>query len=175
MIFPEDGFGKEFASEFVQAVETQGGVVTAIESYNPKQSDFKVQIENMVGLGFDNFRRKEFAEITDDLEKKLGHKPTPKEAELAINKPIVDFDVLFIPDTYKAVGQIVPALLYADVNSVQLMGPSSWNNAQLLNRAGQYLDNALFVDVFAPDRQSPVTQEFRRKSTSKSLVLIRVL
>jgi ABC-type branched-subunit amino acid transport system substrate-binding protein len=77
--------------------------------------------------------------------------------------PIVDFDVLFLPDTFRALGQIAPALVYADVRNVQLLGPATWRNAQLLNRAGHYLEKALFVDSFATERQSRVTRDFVEK------------
>lgn len=46
--------------------------------------------------------------------------------------PIVDFDVIFIPDTYKAVGQIIPTLVFEDLKDVKIFGLSSWNNKQLL-------------------------------------------
>jgi ABC-type branched-subunit amino acid transport system substrate-binding protein len=72
----------------------------------------------------------------------------------------VDFDVLFIPDTFKPLGQIIPALLFADVKEPILMGPATWRNPQLLDRAGQYLSRAILVDAYAPERQNSVTKDF---------------
>ena len=167
ILFPEDNFGKEFATEYFRAVADFGGEVTASESYNPDQSDFKVQIDNMVGKAFPHFRKTEAADNLKTLEEKLGRAPTKKELDSASLPPIVDFDVLFIPDTYKPLGQIVPALTSAfagySVTSPQLMGPATWNNRNLLSRAGQYLENAIFVDAFSSERQSRVTKEFVEK------------
>lgn len=160
ILFPEDNFGKEYATEYFRAVQEQGGVVTAAESYDPKQSDFRIQIENMVGKGFPAFRRTESEDAIKREEEKLQRKLTRKETEKLSNPPIVDFDVIFIPDTYKALGQIAPALLFADVTTPLLLGPSSWHNPKLLERAGQYLEKALFVDMFAANRQSEVTKKF---------------
>lgn len=163
VLFPRDNFGREFATEYFKAVHDWSGEVTAAESYDPEQSDFRVPIDNMTAMSFAHFRKTENEERLKLLEEKLGRKPSRKEAESAANPPIVDFDVLMVPDTFRAVGQIVPALLYANVTSPKIVGPSTWNNPRLLARAGQYLDGGLFVDIFAPERQSQVTKSFVEK------------
>jgi ABC-type branched-subunit amino acid transport system substrate-binding protein len=161
ILFPEDRFGREFASEYFRIVEEMGGVVAAAESYDPNQSDFRTQIENMTGLGMLAFRKSEAEALIQSLTLKLGREPTRREIEKqAALPPIVDFDVLFIPDTFRAVGQIAPALIYADVTSPILMGPSTWNNSRLLERAGQHLEKSVFVDVFSPERKGNSTVEF---------------
>lgn len=159
ILFPEDNFGREFATEYFRQVVEKGGTVTAAESYDPQQSDFKVPIENMVGTAFPQFRKAEGEELVKQLEEKLQRKPTKRELESAKVKPIIDFDVLFIPDTFKAVGQIAPSLLYNDVTT-QMLGSSTWHNSKILERAGMYLDKALFVDSFATERSNPVTKNF---------------
>jgi ABC-type branched-subunit amino acid transport system substrate-binding protein len=168
ILFPEDAFGREFAQEYFRLVREFGGEVTAAESYAPNQSDFRIPIENMTGTGFPSWRVKEQEELRKQLQEKIGErKPTKAELESSKIKPIVDFDVLLIPDAYRALGQIVPALLYADVSTPQLMGPSTWNSPRLLERAGQYLDKAVFVDMFAMERQSPATKNFVNLYQSK--------
>ena len=160
VLFPEDSFGEAYAKEYFNAVRMMGGEVTAAESYDPKQTDFKIAIENMTGMGFPYFRKREAQALVEAEQTKLSRELTPKEKARLRLLPIVDFDVLFIPDTYRPLGQIVPALLYADVTQPVLMGPATWRNPQLLARAGQYLNNAIFVDAYAPDRQDSVTKDF---------------
>lgn len=160
VIFPRDGFGREFAQEYFKAVEIWGGRVTAAESYEPDQSDFRLGIENMVGTAFPDFRKAEYEEKLKLAEEKVGRKLSRKEIGANSLPPIVDFDVVLIPDTFRAVGQIVPALLYADVTTVKIMGPSTWHNSRLLQRAGQYMEGGILVDVFAPERVNSVTREF---------------
>ena len=160
VLFPEDNFGETYAKEYFNAVRSMGGEVTAAESYDPKQTDFKTIIENMIGTAFPNFRRAEASNLLEAEHAKVSRELTAREKARLQLPPIVDFDVLFIPDTYRPLGQIVPALLYADVNQPVLMGPATWRNQQLLARAGQYLNNAVFVDAFAPERQNNITKDF---------------
>lgn len=160
VLFPEDNFGETYAKEYFNAVRSMGGEITAAESYDPKQTDFKTIIENMIGTAFPNFRRTEAANLIQSETTKVSRELTAREKARLQLPPIVDFDILFIPDTYRPLGQIVPALLYADVSQPVLMGPATWRNQQLLARAGQYLNNAIFVDAFAPDRQNTLTKDF---------------
>jgi branched-chain amino acid transport system substrate-binding protein len=160
VLFPQDNFGEAYAQEYFNAVRMMGGEITAAESYDPKQSDFKVQIENMVGKAFAGFRKQELDNLMELEKERLGRELTARERGRFQVPPIVDFDILFIPDTYRPLGQIIPALLYADVTQPLLMGPATWRNPRLLDRAGQYLNKAFFVDAYAPDRQNPVTQFF---------------
>jgi len=160
ILFPEDSFGEAYAKEYFNAVRMKGGQVTAAESYNPNQTDFKVQIDNMVGKAFPYFRQSEKANLQPAQEERLGRELSKKEKGRLEVPPIVDFDVLFIPDTYRPLGQIIPALLYADVTQPVLLGPATWKNPRLLDRAGQYLSKAILVDAYAPDRQNTVTKDF---------------
>lgn len=165
IIFPEDTFGEAFARAYFDAVASVGGAVTAAESYQPNQSDFRSEIQNMVGTNFPEWRRNERAELIKVKETKIGRKLSPKENIDFQVTPIIDFDVIFLPDSSRAIGQIVPYLRYADVTGPKLMGPSTWGSQDLLRRAGQYLDNAMFVDSFATDR--PATDTFAKAFRNK--------
>ncbi|NCN41282.1 tetratricopeptide repeat protein [bacterium] len=160
VLFPEDSFGETYAKAYVDSVRMQGGILSAAESYPPKTTDFKVPIQNMIGKGHPYMRSEEFKMMVEKKETELGRDLTPKEKRELETPPIVDFDVLFIPDTYRPLGQIVPALLYADVKTPVLIGPATWKNPNLLRRAGQYLDGSLFVDSWSSERQSSVTKDF---------------
>jgi len=164
ILFPEDNFGKECAAEFFRAVKDFDAEVTAAESYQATQTDFKAQIDNLSGLGIKGFRRTEYETLLKQLEETLQRKATRKESDELL-KPVVDFDVLFIPEKAKTLGQIVPALssAFATEKMPQLMGPSTWKSSETLSRTGQYLDNAIFVDAWSPERQSKTTQDFVEK------------
>ncbi len=163
ILFPEDSFGRDVSIEYFKAVNEYGGMVTAADSYNPEDSDFRVPIENMVGKAFPGFRKKETEENLKLFEEKFSRKPNNKELDAVSLPPIVDFDVLFLPDKYKTVGQIAPALAYTDISQVQLIGPSTWNNKDLLKRSGSFLEKSLFVDSFSLDRKSRITRDFIEK------------
>lgn len=168
ILFPEDSFGREYANEFFKAVEFYGGSLTTGDSYKPQESDFRALIDNMVGKSNFAYRKSELEDNEKRLKEKLGRELNAREKEATnLLPPIVDFDVLFLPDSFRAVGQIVPALAYADIGNVQIMGPATWNNTKLISRTGQFLENSLFVDFFAADRKSQITRDFVEKHKIK--------
>lgn len=77
-----------------------------------------------------------------------------------IENPIVDFDVLFIPDAPKVTGLILPQLAYHDVKNIYTAGTNLWHSQQLINMTQQYAQNAVMVDGFYKDSQSQIVQNF---------------
>jgi ABC-type branched-subunit amino acid transport system substrate-binding protein len=73
---------------------------------------------------------------------------TPEEEESIIfpdePQPIIDFDMVFIPDNFQKVAMIAPQLVYHDVHNVLLGGTSAWQSPQLLETAGDYVQGAIF-------------------------------
>ncbi len=160
ILFSRASYGEVYADAFFKAVENHGATVTAAESYLPKQTDFFVQLDNMVGLAFPEMRKTEHEELLLSEKERLGRELNRRELNSLQLPPIADFDILFLPDVAEPVGQIVPALPYRNITKTRLMGPSMWNSPRLLQRAGQYLNGAFFVDSFSPTRSSSVTRNF---------------
>ena len=163
MLFPRDDFGRGFAETFSQSVAKHNGTFTAVESYPPDQKDFRKNIENMVGLGnMADARSAEREQIVKDQEEKLKRSLTTKEKRDISLPAIVDFDVVFIADSYRAIGQVAPLFAYYDIQGITLMGPSTWNSSQTIKRAGQFLDESIFVDFFTRSSPNEVVKEFLR-------------
>ena len=103
---------------------------------------------------------------------------------------------MFIPDSYKTVGFVVPALVAEDmlmsnaryaidaykkatgndkVRSVQLLGASTWNDPDVAVRLGRQVDGAVFVDGFDIGDQTALVQRFvegfNRSARSKPSLL----
>jgi ABC-type branched-subunit amino acid transport system substrate-binding protein len=74
--------------------------------------------------------------------------------------PIIDFDVLFIPDAPKMAGLIIPQLAYYDIRDVYLAGTNLWHSSQLIEMSRDYLQNAVLVDGFFKDSTSEVVRRF---------------
>ncbi len=89
----------------------------------------------MVGLFYP--RPKPDIEEEEQLEQKM------EEPE-----PIVDFDAVFIPDSYERVGLIAPQLAYHDIIGVTLLGTNLWNSPKLIDIAGRYVHGAIFPSGF---------------------------
>jgi len=60
----------------------------------------------------------------------------------------VDFDAIFIPDTYSMVGLIAPELRFYGIEDVLLMGTNLWHSGQLMEMARKYVQGALVPDAF---------------------------
>ncbi|MEZ4525612.1 MAG: penicillin-binding protein activator, partial [Desulfobacterales bacterium] len=73
-----------------------------------------------------------------------------------------DFEALFIPDSARKAGMIIPQLAYYGVKKVLLMGTNLWHSDELINMAGRFAQGAIMPDVFAAESSSPELAEFIR-------------
>ena len=109
------------------------GRLTAAQSYEPGETDFRDPIQRLVGTYYiDEDRGKELllrttewqkdqalkAEVQKDAKKVNPQDKVPKD----LLPPIVDFDAIFIPDDPKTVGQISAMLAYNDVTKIPFVG-----------------------------------------------------
>jgi len=136
---------------FQDKVESNGGVINAVESYDPKSTDFAVEIKKMVGLFYPR-PKPDIEEEEEDKERdkeQLEQKMEEQDLEEEL-KPIVDFDAVFIPDSYERAGLIASQLAYHDVIGVTLLGTNLWNSPKLIDIAGRYVHGAIFPSGFFP-------------------------
>lgn len=70
------------------------------------------------------------------------------------------FDAIFLPDSYRAVGYITSTMLLEGFEGVQLLGISRWNNSELIERGGDALQGAVFVDGFFDSGKEAEVQRF---------------
>jgi branched-chain amino acid transport system substrate-binding protein len=163
---PSDNFGNEYVKTFWDAVEARGGEIVDVERYAPKTTDFRDEIHRLLGLEYTDARNLEYEELKrreaafaaglkakGPLRKRLLRK-------FQNLKPVVDFDAIFIPDDPSTVGQIVPAFAVEDVENIPFIGINTWNNPEIVQRAGRYLQQSLFVDGFFPYSKTPEVADF---------------
>jgi len=77
--------------------------------------------------------------------------------------PIVDFDVLFVPDTYEKVTLIAPQLAFHDVRGVTLMGPGGWYHPDLVRIGDKHVEGAVFTEPFFPESEVSFVADFTRR------------
>lgn len=165
LLAPEDAFGDEYVRLFWDSVEKRGGEIVGAERYAPKSTDFRDEIRRLLAIEYAEARGLEAAEwkkreeayaatlkVKGNLRKRLL-----SAFEL---KPWVLFDAVFIPDDPQIVGQIVPAFAVRDVDNMPYLGINTWNTPELVQRAGRYLQQSLFVDAFFPFSKNPVAVKF---------------
>ena len=75
-------------------------------------------------------------------------------------EPIIDFQAIFIPDSFDKVGLIAPQLLFHDVAGVLLLGTNLWHSDELIHMARGYVQGAIVPDGFFVNSPSPRVQDF---------------
>ena len=137
ILYPDNAYGRFCMNLFWDKLDEMGGSVTAVESYPTNVTDFADQIKKMVGLY--------------NKRKTIGNEEAP---------PLIDFDAVFIPDTYQRVAMIAPQLAFHDVLGVRLIGTRLWHSPKLLEMARNYLQGALFSSGFVTESENPRVMDF---------------
>lgn len=184
VLHPEIEYGEEMRDLFWSRVEARGGEIRGVESYPRDATTFSepiralVQKQNVVERA--EYQRK-LAElkaqgITD--ARKRRHAIEKIKASIS---PVIEFDALFVPDHWKTVALVAPALAFEDVitnwcdtsdirrierttgqkvQPVMLLGGNTWNHRELPIRAGKYINCSVFVDGFYAGSVRPETVRF---------------
>lgn len=181
IMYPKHAFGVELMNALWDELEARHAEVTAIESYAHDQTTFTAEARSLVARGHGGGSgvaqcRAQAGSIDNDYRRR---KALEGCSDLA--RPVVDFEALFIPDSYRTVSYLVPALVAEDVlvtndrrtveayrkttgntgvRPVQLLGVSMWNDPELGRRLAKQIDGAIFVDGFDADDQTPRVQTF---------------
>jgi hypothetical protein len=128
-------------------------------------------------------KRADWREISKAIQKEIQD---PYRRSRALEKarkelsPIVEFDVIFVPDFARSVTLLAPALAAEDVvtacdpedlakiqkvspwvvKPVLLLGGNGWDDPAIVEKAGRYVECAVFVDGFFPASERPDTRRF---------------
>jgi len=145
ILYPANPYGTYFMNVFWDTVEERGGVINAVESYDTQGTDFTEEIKKMIGLFYPR--------PNPEMEEEGGESEEQP-------KPIIDFDAVFIPDSYQGAGVISSQLAYYDVVGVTLLGTDLWNSKELVEIAGRYVNGAIFPSGFFPGSGYPGVKEF---------------
>ena len=182
--WPTSAYGTELAHAFWDEVEARGGEVRGAEPYEPDRTTFAPVVKGMVGkLHLDE--RSDWTEAVKEIQEK---EKDPFRRRKAVEKlresfpPIADFDAVLIADFAKTVALVAPALAVEDVftatcdpkelerlrkssgredlRPVQLLGGNGWDDPSLPEKAGRYVQCAVFVDGFFAGSDRPETKKF---------------
>lgn len=148
IMYPNDAFGVEYANVFWDEVLARGGSITAVQSYESADKDFRTPTEKLLGVYYGEARQAEYYMSLREIkaaDKKRSSRQSNNEVVL---KPITDFDAIFIPDDAKNFGQIAAMISYYDVKEMKFLGPNLWNTSGIAKRTGTFGDNIFFVDTF---------------------------
>jgi len=143
ILYPKDRYGAEMVKIFREEVQRIGGKVEKTVPYSKTQTDFTAEINKVTG-------NKLASADKVNAKKKLEAK-----APLSVN-----FEALFIPDSFLRVKMIAEQLAFYDVRDIKLLGTSLWNSPDLLKKGAEYLEGAVFADSFYTLSYYPETNNF---------------
>lgn len=175
ILYPDTPYGRFFMNLFWDGVDEMGGEIRAVESYQPDDTDFAIEIKKMVGLHYPRpesvvqmLKEKKLAEAKENPEESEeseeeqgeGEEAEEKEDEEEEPEPIVDFDAIFIPDNYQQVALIAPQFPFYGIFNVHFLGTSLWQSPELIKMAGDYVQRAIFPSGFFKKSKSDTVREF---------------
>ncbi len=178
VLFPADDYGTLARDVFADKLFEMGGDMVATASYQADETDFQDEIRLLLGEEYwlemkrREREKKEEAvllkkkEALSGLEEDSEFLEPASEDELAVEEEDLEepllppFEALFIPDHYKKVTLIAPYLAFYDLNDVFLLGTSAWNSPHLVERAGDYVRDSVFVDGFFAESRMPHVKDF---------------
>jgi branched-chain amino acid transport system substrate-binding protein len=178
ILYPDETYGITFMNLFWDRLIENGAKVVGLESYNPQSTDFANPIKKLVGLYYEIPEDlKEAAKLSADREgnsrpRVQGNSETPLDRENTSEiqeqkkeeepEAIVDFDAVFIPDSPRTAGLIIPQLAFYDIKDVYLLGTNLWHSDDLIKMATPYVQGAIMPDGFFAESSDPVVQDFVR-------------
>ena len=176
VLHPLEEFGFELRDFFVKEVESLGGEVISVISYERSQTDFKKQIHEMGGIDDDNLRKLVKDQLKNNIEAKSLGQNGP------ISRPLVEmglwsgdevqnlkvslelsYDAIFLPGFYDKVGLIVPQLVFYNIDNATLLGTSGWNSPELTKMTGKHMRKGYFIDGFFAQSKRPEVVQFVRE------------
>lgn len=181
ILYPRHPYGEELVQLFWDRVESRKGEIRGVQSYAANETTFTDAVKSLVGRDVLELRS-DYRTALKECEKQPDSYRRARCQRNVRNdlKPIIDFDALFIPDYPATLSLIAPALAFEDiiveqdprylrriektlgrkVSPVTLLGASGWNSPKLPEKAGRYVENALFTDGFFSGQDAKPTQAF---------------
>jgi ABC-type branched-subunit amino acid transport system substrate-binding protein len=164
ILHPKTPFGENAARAFTDAASARGASVAATLAYDPAATDFRA-LGRELGRKDYKARASEFYQVKQRIERAGGD---PGKATLP---PLVDFDAIFIPDSYTRAALIASALAFEefavggfkpslDSVPIPLLGLNAWNNAEWPRRGGKYVQGSIFIDAFDGRSQDAAVARF---------------
>jgi len=166
VIAPSNKPGEEMVQTFKDEVLAQNGEVVHQEFYDPNITDFRVPVDKILSLFHPEKRVEEQKALAEKRKEMNITRKTTRTAQFFNLPPIVDFDAVFIADEAKTAGQIIPTFTYRDAKNLKYLGITSWNSSQLVQRAKDQVDDAIFPVAFNTIQATSDTKAFYDLYTS---------
>ncbi|MEK6775255.1 MAG: penicillin-binding protein activator [bacterium] len=150
VLYPDDYYGRELKTFFVNEVEALGGEVICFVSYERGAVDYGPQIRSIIRKDMQMVLSRNADMIAQDQGSmdEWGKNYFPS------------FDAVYLPGYAEDVGLIAPQLAYYNISSVQLLGSHHWNSVELIRRGERFVEGAVFADGFFAESPHTDIAEF---------------
>ena len=191
ILYPNKPYGVELTNAFWDELQKRGAQVRGVESYDHDQTTFTEEAKKLVGRYYLEDRH-DFLEASGKIQgsgMSAFRKRKAMEKLRSSLKPLVDFEALFIPDDWRSVGLVAPALAVEDIitnacdprdlerirrttgnknlRTVTLLGTNQWSSPkgrsgipELVERGGKFVTCSVYVDGFYVASDRPATKRF---------------
>ncbi|MBU6376183.1 MAG: penicillin-binding protein activator, partial [Bdellovibrionales bacterium] len=163
ILAPKDKFGSEYSQHFWNAVDQLGGTVTAYETYESGETDFRKSVDRLAGLFYSDSRQRELKTLAEERDQNQIKKKTRKTEKFFNLPPVVNFDAVFIADEPKTASFALPTFTYRDIDQIQFLGLSTWNSSDFIQRAQKAANGVIFMDAYFPLAAAPSVRDFSAK------------
>lgn len=129
ILAPRDSYGRGYAEIFSKSFRKEGGKILSMQTYKPKEINFETPIKKLVNLHNLKKRQQEYEQLKKEYIKKHPNlsKRSKKLDAKKLLKPEIEFDALFIPDSFNALKKIDAHLKYHGIKNVYLLGTNLWS------------------------------------------------
>ncbi len=167
VLYPEHPYGLEMSEDFRRQAESLGAKVVLLKSYEHNQTTFTKEARIFAGKpelsALPEYQ--DCAESAETLLSKSDVQEALEACEASVDLRDVRYDALYIPDNFKSVSFIIPALVAEDLlvsqsrgiigafrqttssrmKPIQLVGPHLWYHKDLLRRLKGQVEGALIA------------------------------
>lgn len=156
ILYPDNRYGWD-ATVAAQRVFQQKGIrVPEIQIYEEGTTDFKAPLQKIARLDFPKLRAGELCPDEDSGEAAVEG----CVGDLTELAPVLNFEVLLVPDFADTAGLLLPTLPFLRLYGVQVVGLSGFHDPRLIQRGQQHAEGVIFVDGFDLGSQDLATRFF---------------
>lgn len=167
ILYPHEKYGITFMNLFWDEVIAHRAKVVGAEAYNPKHTDFADPIKKIVGLYYPLPKELHYADEPGNThlyshdEEEPGERVIDEEIYYSDDpKAIVDFAAVFLPDSPKKAGLIIPQLAFYDIQDVLLLGTNLWHSKKMIEMAKDYIQGAIIAEGFFAESALTSVKDF---------------
>ena len=140
IVASDDPYGRDLTRTFTHDLGRKVEILATV-TYPPDANDFGPYIRKLIEIDL----RSQRIPIPDDEQ----------ERKKLFQAYVPSFDGLYLPGYADKVGLLLPQLAFYNITGKTMIGSNNWHSPDLLERAGQYAEGAVFVDGVFPESQDP--------------------